>query len=286
MHKGWAKSTKGTRVLPAAVLLLLAACLSGADASKPVLPDKWPACVIQPVHDTLLPRLRQTHMRQRLADPAELHWSYVSSPLLTKLLPDTRWYLVGRDRGEFCRMARYAIAVRNDTSCLHWQLNHLLAAAGMLTDTSRRTDVTRIAVLFALLDESSIRLERLPTLRVPRSPWYFLPERFQVTATTRYALDPALDSASRMADSVNRYRSDDSTAVPRLQFRALTFNRGFLSSGDSGIARTTCIVDGRQRTFCLVSRGKALTRLYELDGPSIVYDSVPASIYSIRRYKD
>jgi len=272
--------------LAAAVLLLLAACLSGADGSKPSLPDNWPACVIRPAHASLLPRLRQTHMRQQLADPAELHWNDIASPLLTRLMPDTRWYLVGRSRGEFSRMARYAVAVHNDTGYLHWQLNHLLAAAGVLTDTSRRADVACIAVLFALLDESSIRLERLPTLRIPRNPWYFLPERLRAASTVRYALDPALDSARRMADSANRYSSDASTAVPRLQFGRLTLGRGFLSGGDSGIARTACTVDGRQRTFYLASRGEALTRLYEHDGPSIVYDSVPTSIYSIRRYND
>lgn len=290
MHEDRAeKDTKRARVLAAAVLLLLAAGLSGADASQPSLPDKWPACYFHLTSESLTPRLRQTYERRQIAAGVdsgkvartELRWRDVNSPLLAALLPDTRWYLVDAWRDEiFGRPPCYAVAVRNDTSYLHWQLNHLLTAAGLLSDTLRRADAVRLAVCFGLLDEASYRLERRPTLPVTTlSDVISNNERRVTTATVRYALDALRDTlhqGSEPSYEETLRRLSDSTAIPALEFLRFEVEPGFLVSGDSGSARVICNVAERPRTFHLASRRGLLTGMHELNGPSIAYDTLPA----------
>jgi hypothetical protein len=303
MHKGWAQSTKRAGILTALALLALAVGPSGADASQPALPDKWPACYFHPTGDSLTPRLRRMYERRQIAAGVdsskvartELRWHDVDSPYLATLLPDTRWYLMEawNDNTPIGRPPCFAVAVRDDTSYRHWQINRILAAAGLLSDPVHHADVARIAVCFGLLDETSYRLRCRPTLPITYTasdfPWeHRLPE-----ATARYALDASLDSArqraQQRADSANedmRHRLTDSTAIPAIEFLKLEIEAGFLASGDSGSARVTCNVAERPRTFHLTSSRGVLTRMYEQNGPSIAYDTLPATKQSTRRDND
>jgi len=290
--------------MPAALLLyaaVLSWSLTGAAHAQTPVPDtlqsnltptRWPACGWHVVDDTTATRLRRVfEVRESLKGVSaekiaatHLLWRQVDSPLLSRLMPNTRWYLVDAySDGTFIGMTPcYPIAVRGDSSYPFWELDKLLVAVGKPRDTCRYQEVAQVAVLSVLLDESATRFERRPSLRIEYTAENFLPWGWtRRSGTSRVALgedrDSAMVAAQRMADSANEQHRLDSVAlthsIPPVEFGLATRQSRGLETEGMTLVDIPFAADGRQRTLSLVFNKGRLSALKENGRPVMTFAS-------------
>ena len=217
-----------------------------------------------------------------------LYWREVECPPLETLLPDVHWYLAdvrAGDRGDEIGYIPpcWAVAEHNGVLYRHYELNDLLAAVGVVEETtvSRRTE--RVAVFFYLLYETAERLMRRPTLRVYHTPDEFLPANSYETGTARDAFgrDSSWQMARRMSDSLNKAENDSlfvRVPTPEVEFTTPVWfgpppERWKASRGTPETLDVPCRVGGAMRYFELLQTAGELKKLIEGGEQLQVYDS-------------